>query len=87
VVFHDRIASAESFLKTQGAAWAAVNDPGGTIASDYGVTSPPTTFLIDPSGKITVEPEVGPATEADLEKMLERARNGATTQHGGGTGA
>jgi thiol-disulfide isomerase/thioredoxin len=86
VVFHDQIASAEGFLKTQGASWAAVNDPGGTIASNYGVTSPPTTFLIDPSGKITVEPEIGPATEADLQKMLERARDQA--QHrGGGTGA
>jgi len=38
------------------------------------VTAPPTTYLIDPSGRITVEPETGPATEAELQKMLEQAR-------------
>ncbi len=74
VVFHDELSSAKSFLKSQGAAWPALNDPGGTIAQNYGVTAPPTTFLIDPSGRITVEPETGPATEANLQKMVEQAR-------------
>ena len=74
VVFHDQVGSAEGFLKTQGAAWPALNDPGGTIAQDYGVTGPPTTYLIDPSGRISVPPETGPATEADLQKMLTHAR-------------
>jgi peroxiredoxin len=74
VVFHDEVSSAESFLRTQGARWAAVNDPGGTIAGSYGVTDPPTTFLIDPSGRITVPPETGPATEAELQKMVEQAQ-------------
>ena len=77
VIFHDQVASAETFLKTQGAPWPAVNDPGGTIAEDYGVTGPPTTFLVDPSGRITVAPETGPATEADLQKMLHEARKQA----------
>lgn len=74
VVFHDEVSSAEGFLKSQGAPWPAVSDPGGTIAQDYGVTGPPTTFLIDPSGRITVAPETGPATEADLQKMVQQAR-------------
>jgi cytochrome c biogenesis protein CcmG/thiol:disulfide interchange protein DsbE len=74
VVFHDETASATAFLKSEGATWSAVNDPGGVIAQDYGVTGPPTTFLVDPSGRITVQPETGPATEADLEKMLAAAR-------------
>jgi hypothetical protein len=38
------------------------------------VTGPPTTFLIDPSGRITVEPETGPATQVELQKMLDQAR-------------
>jgi cytochrome c biogenesis protein CcmG/thiol:disulfide interchange protein DsbE len=80
VVFHDQLASAASFLKTQGAAWPALNDPGGTIAQDYGVTAPPTTYLIDPSGRITVAPETGPATEANLQKMLQQARQLARHQ-------
>jgi cytochrome c biogenesis protein CcmG, thiol:disulfide interchange protein DsbE len=74
VVFHDEVSSAESFLKTQGAPWPALNDPGGSIAQDYGVTGPPTTYLIDPTGRITVAPETGPATEADLQKMLRQAQ-------------
>ena len=41
------------------------------------MTAPPTTYLIDPSGRITVEPETGPATEAELQKMLEQARKQA----------
>ena len=75
VVFHDEISSAEGFLKTQGAPWPALDDPGGTIAQDYGVTGPPTTYLVDPSGRISVPPETGPATEADLQKMLEQAQS------------
>ena len=74
VVFHDEVASAEGFLKTQGAPWPAVDDPGGAIAERYGVTGPPTTFLVDPSGRITVEPETGPATQAELQDMIEQAR-------------
>ena len=74
VVFHDQVASAESFLKTQGAPWPAVDDPGGTIAAALRRDRPPTTFLIDPSGRITVEPEIGPATEAELQKMIDQAR-------------
>jgi cytochrome c biogenesis protein CcmG/thiol:disulfide interchange protein DsbE len=83
VVFHDRIASAESFLKTQGATWPALDDPGGSIAEDYGVTSPPTTYLIDPSGRITVAPELGPATQTELQKMVEQARQLARHSAGG----
>ena len=82
VVFHDELASAESFLKTQGAPWPAVDDPGGAIAADYGVTSPPTTFLIDPSGRITVEPEIGPATQAELQDMIDQARKQALRSGG-----
>jgi peroxiredoxin len=74
VVFHDQISSAESFLKTQGAPWPALNDPGGTIAENYGVTGPPTTFLVDPSGRITVAPELGAATQAELQDMIDQAR-------------
>ena len=76
VVFHDEVASARQFQISQGATWPTVNDPGGSIAAHYGVTGPPTTFLIDPSGRITVNPSTGPATEADLLHMLKEARTG-----------
>jgi cytochrome c biogenesis protein CcmG/thiol:disulfide interchange protein DsbE len=76
VVFHDEVSSARQFLVTQGATWPTVNDPGGTIAEHYGVTGPPTTFLIDPSGRITVNPSTGPVTQADLAHMLQEAQGG-----------
>ena len=77
VVFHDEISSAESFLKTQGAPWPALDDPDGSIAERYGVTGPPTTFLVDPSGRITVAPELGAATQYELQTMLDQARTSA----------
>jgi len=76
VVFHDETSSARQFLRSQGAVWDAVNDPGGDIAENYGITAPPTTFLVDPSGRITVEPFIGPATEKNLEHMLAEAKDG-----------
>lgn len=77
VVFHDSNSQARQFLKTQGAIWSAVDDPGGNIAQSYGVTSPPTTFLIDPSGRISVNPYEGPANVKNLSAMLRAARSHA----------
>jgi cytochrome c biogenesis protein CcmG/thiol:disulfide interchange protein DsbE len=74
VVFHDATASARNFLKSQGATWSAVSDPGGTIAEHYGVTAPPTTFLIDPAGRVSVNPCEGPATQKNLDHLLKAAR-------------
>jgi cytochrome c biogenesis protein CcmG/thiol:disulfide interchange protein DsbE len=76
VVFHDEVSSARQFQISEGATWPTVNDPGGTIAEHYGVTGPPTTFLVDPSGRITVNPSTGPATQAELSDMLKEARTG-----------
>jgi cytochrome c biogenesis protein CcmG/thiol:disulfide interchange protein DsbE len=73
VVFHDEVSSARKFLVSEGALWPSVNDPGGTIALDYGVTGPPTTFLIDPNGRITVRPFEGPMTVGQFTKMLKEA--------------
>jgi cytochrome c biogenesis protein CcmG/thiol:disulfide interchange protein DsbE len=73
VVFHDSNGQALQFLKTQGAVWGAVGDPGGDIAQSYGVTSPPTTFVINPSGRITVNPYLGPANFGNLNAMLRAA--------------
>ena len=74
VVFHDELSSAEGFLRSQGAPWPALDDPGGRIAQEYGITGPPTTFLIDPSGRITVPPVTGPSTQANLHAMVVQAQ-------------
>jgi cytochrome c biogenesis protein CcmG, thiol:disulfide interchange protein DsbE len=73
IVFHDTTSAARQFMRTQGATWSAIDDPGGTIAQAYGVTAPPTTFVIDPSGRITVNPDEGPATLKNLDALLRAA--------------
>jgi len=72
VVFHDTTGTAKTFLRDNGDLWPAVSDPGGTIAARYGVTGPPTTFVIDPSGRVTAVLE-GPATQKNLETFLRAA--------------
>ena len=73
VVFHDTTGTARAFLAQNGDLWPAVADPGGTIAEHYGVTAPPTTFVIDPSGKVVAVLE-GPATQKNLDSYLRAAR-------------
>jgi cytochrome c biogenesis protein CcmG/thiol:disulfide interchange protein DsbE len=73
VVFHDTTSTASAFLRQNGDLWPAVSDPGGTIAQDYGVTAPPTTFVVNPAGRVTAVLE-GPATQKNLETFLAAAR-------------
>ena len=73
VVFHDTNSSASDFLEQNGDLWPAVSDPGGVIADHYGVTAPPTTFVINPSGRVATV-LVGPATEQNLDTSLRAAR-------------
>ena len=82
VVFHDTSSTARAFLRKNGDLWPAVSDPGGTIAERYGVTAPPTTFVIDPAGRVTAV-LVGPATQKNLDSFLKAAR---TDQAGASSG-
>jgi cytochrome c biogenesis protein CcmG/thiol:disulfide interchange protein DsbE len=73
VVFHDTSATARRFLQKNGDLWAAIADPHGTIAEHYGVTGPPTTFVINPTGRVSAV-LVGPATQKNLDSFLKAAR-------------
>jgi cytochrome c biogenesis protein CcmG/thiol:disulfide interchange protein DsbE len=85
VVFHDTTDTATAFLRSNGDLWPAVSDPGGAVADRYGVTAPPTTFVIDPSGRVAAV-LVGPATQDNLDSSLASVRAtwaaGARTSHG-----
>jgi cytochrome c biogenesis protein CcmG, thiol:disulfide interchange protein DsbE len=82
VVFHDTDSTASAFLRQNGDLWPAVSDPGGVIADHYGVTAPPTTFVISPSGRVATV-LVGPATEQNLDTSLHSARlNAARSSRG-----
>ena len=77
VVYDDPDAAAAQFVANSNARWPALEDPGGAIANRYGVSSPPTTFLIDPRGRVVAE-FVGPVTKSQLDGALALARS-----HGG----
>jgi len=73
VVFNDTNAAATQFVTKWGAEWPALTDSGGTIANQYGVGSPPMTFLVNPSGYV-VGLWDGPVKTAQLDSMLAKAR-------------
>jgi cytochrome c biogenesis protein CcmG/thiol:disulfide interchange protein DsbE len=72
-VFQDSDGAAKNFARSQGATWPAIADPGGAIANEYGVSAPPTTFLIDPHGRVVVE-WVAPLTLSQLDQGLRQER-------------
>jgi cytochrome c biogenesis protein CcmG, thiol:disulfide interchange protein DsbE len=81
VVFHDTSSSAHAFLVGNGDLWPAVADPGGAIAARYGVTSPPTTFVINPAGRVSAV-LLGPITSQSLDSYLRPPRRGSATSEG-----
>ncbi len=81
VDYSDTYAGAEHFISTYGTTWPSLKDPGGTIAYNFGVTSPPETFLITPAGRVQGE-YAGPLTAAQMSTWLAQARAGSTA--GGG---
>jgi cytochrome c biogenesis protein CcmG/thiol:disulfide interchange protein DsbE len=52
-----------------------IDDSTGEFASDFGVGSPPETFLVDPAG-IVVAAYAGPVTYRQLNFVLAAARRG-----------
>lgn len=74
VVFNDTVSAAASFARTYGSLYPSVIDPGGVIANRYGVTSPPTTYVINAKGRI-VATLIGPVSVAQLNQVLARVRS------------
>ena len=75
VVFDDSASSARGFMRSTGATWPAVVDPGGQVALDYGVRGPPETFIVSPGGTVVAHFD-GPMTNASLDYWLARAQGG-----------
>jgi cytochrome c biogenesis protein CcmG, thiol:disulfide interchange protein DsbE len=77
VCCNDTTAKARGFMRSSGATWPAVTDPGGQIALDYGVRGPPETFLVSPAGVVVAHFD-GPLTARGLDDWLARAKQSAT---------
>ncbi len=73
VVFNDPISDAESFARYYGSLYPSVIDTGGEIANRYGVTSPPTTFIINTKGVVAAT-LVGPVSTKQLEDAVAEVR-------------
>ncbi len=74
VVYDDPDSAAAQFVSTWGARWPAVEDPGGAIANRYGVSAPPTTFHIDPQGRVVAD-FISALPLSQLDAVLAKARS------------
>lgn len=68
VVYDDSASNARSFMQSSGATWTAVIDPGG-LKIAYGVTGPPETFVVAPTGNVVAH-YIGPITASDLDSVI-----------------
>ena len=74
VVFEDVTSTASEFLRQTGTTYPAIADPGEKIAIEYGVTGPPSTYIINPQG-IVVAHVNGPVTSSGLEAVINQLRH------------
>lgn len=74
VVFNDSVAAAEAFAAHYGSLYPSVVDTGGVIANRYGVTSPPTTFVINAQGVVAAT-LLGAVTTRQLEAVVARVES------------
>ena len=70
VLYGDDPSAARRFSEENGAAFPTMLDDEGRMATDYGVTGVPETFVIDGNGQI-VERVVGPVGPDTLSDVLE----------------
>lgn len=73
VIYNDSTPDVQGFLRAKGGDWPAVQDPGGQVALNYGVSGIPETFLIDPNGVI-VGKITGGSTAGGLDALLAKAK-------------
>jgi thiol-disulfide isomerase/thioredoxin len=73
VVYDDPVSDAEAFAKLYGSLYPSVIDHGGVIANSYGVTSPPTTFVLNAKG-VVVATLLGPVSTKQLEAVVAQVR-------------
>lgn len=71
VVFNDTLSSARSFERHYGSLYQSLIDPRGGMANSYGVSAPPTTFVIDRRGRVAVT-LLGPVSAKQLTAVVAR---------------
>jgi cytochrome c biogenesis protein CcmG/thiol:disulfide interchange protein DsbE len=74
VVFDDTVSAANAFAAHYGSLYPSVIDAGGVIANRYGVTSPPTTFIVNAKGVVEVT-LLGPVSATQLKEVVAQVRS------------
>jgi len=76
VIYSDKPGPVRDFFRERGdGGWPVLIDEEGQFALDYGVTGPPTSFLIDPQGNVLTSVKAA-IDQAGLEDLLTRAKQG-----------
>jgi cytochrome c biogenesis protein CcmG/thiol:disulfide interchange protein DsbE len=63
------LANARSFIRRYGWTFPNLRDPDGNVGREYGLGGPPTTFVIDSTGRLRATLR-GPQTQQTLTKAL-----------------
>ena len=72
VNWNDSGSGARSWIEKYGWTFPNSRDGEGTVGHDYGLRGLPTTFIVDPHGRIA-EVLLGPQSESSLREALESA--------------
>jgi cytochrome c biogenesis protein CcmG/thiol:disulfide interchange protein DsbE len=75
VVYTDTVSQARAYQQTLGATWPTMADTSGTIAYQFGVRSPPSTFVVAPDGRV-VAFVTSSVTAAQLDSIISGAKLG-----------
>ena len=70
VIYQDDPLAVRTFQREHGDSWPVLVDPGGVIASTYGVLAVPETFVVDPGG-VVVASVLGRITSARLDRIMK----------------
>ena len=74
VLWNDELSAARRFEREFGSLYQTVIDPGGSIANLYGVTAPPTIFVINAQGRV-IATLIGRTTDHQLTSLLKKIRS------------
>ena len=70
VIYQDDPSAVRTFQREHGGSWPVVVDPGGVIASTYGVLAVPESFVVIPAGNV-VAGVLGGVTAARLDRVIK----------------
>lgn len=73
LVYADSASAVRQFRAEHGGTWPMLEDPGGRIALDFGVSGVPESFLISPAGVIAAK-YVGGVRLAQLDRVIAQLK-------------